>query len=1176
MRAIFSLLTRSRFLGRLSTASPLASLKRKVDETGAAAASPEGLDSKKPKVEAGGDAATGAAEGSSAAGSGTGTGTGTNPAVLEVAVAGAGAKEPGTPSAAAATPQSGSAKNALSIRAILKIKPDTLQDTLPHVQQILGRREVSMSDMVPSGDSNDDEDGTAGASAGGMEGMEHKAHCEMCSVGGSLLMCSFCPRVYHLACVQPPLLGVPEGDWGCPACGGTDAATTRKKEEATKEEAAKEEAAKEEATKVLVKGEETAGAEMAGKGGEGKEEEAKEAKEGEAYRSVTLPVKGEMKGDVTMSTMSEAAVASGEQTAEVGQVEGTGGDRAKTVHVVEGQEELAKGSVVGKAEGTTEGTIEGTTEAEGQAVGAAVGVAAVTIPAASIPAGTPKKLEESRVEYYVKWRSLPHAHCGWVSEQRMLRDAKSAKLLQTFVRNYVKNHKAALQEATMTFAERGDEADAARLKLRKEREQVVLPRELEEEPFPPTWGECDRVVAMELVPETSLHVGDLVEAKWYTGKAYTRKWYIGTIVKVNPSTPLDRAAGYSHSYAIMFHDGSNWDAAPSFVVRKAFSRYFRGARVQVRFDSAPAPAPAPAVADPAVEGEAVAAAEPPKPPKPAPPEYFGGTIMHVDWDKLELQIHYDDGETEWSDFPDKDISLLEDLQEPITAGRKPAKKRARAKKVKPVETVKAMETVETVETVKAMEQPPLVKQESMESGMEVITESEDEEQAPVRGRVDDEVEGKSDEEGDRIVKSRDEYEEWEIARGEEDEEDDGDDDDDEDWGARKSKKSSTAGKKRGKRKGKGKAAGERRSKSKRSRKKALPDDFVDEDMESDGDDDDAPLVPAVRAGSRPSGRRAVSSGGREGADTSDEDDDDFAAMLERQEREEQAEPPREVSAALPPPDYDGGEMPKMRRQLLVKWVDQPYEMATWEDEAKLSMLAGEELVAEKVIAFQRREKTKPDRRKALIASWNRQQEEEKAKVAAAKNAVKTEGGGSESGSGSGSGSVAAGSEGGGVPDASEMEGGEKERVADDQWFLKDSPVFKNGMRLRQYQLEGVNWLLFQWHQRRSCILADEMGLGKTCQTVAALQLMMMKAAGSDVGGDRWEGSKGPFLVVQPLSTMAHWQRELSTWTGISSPPLSPPLFSPSPLHLLLLTSLLYPPHTHPHLSPPPPPQTSTW
>jgi Chromo (CHRromatin Organisation MOdifier) domain len=35
-----------------------------------------------------------------------------------------------------------------------------------------------------------------------------------------------------------------------------------------------------------------------------------------------------------------------------------------------------------------------------------------------------------------------------------------------------------------------------------------------------------------------------------------------------------------------------------------------------------------------------------------------------------------------------------------------------------------------------------------------------------------------------------------------------------------------------------------------------------------------------------------------------------------------------------------------------------------------------------------------------------------------------------------------------------------------------------GFRLRGYQLEGVNWLLFNWWNNRSCILADEMGLGK--------------------------------------------------------------------------------------------------
>lgn len=39
-------------------------------------------------------------------------------------------------------------------------------------------------------------------------------------------------------------------------------------------------------------------------------------------------------------------------------------------------------------------------------------------------------------------------------------------------------------------------------------------------------------------------------------------------------------------------------------------------------------------------------------------------------------------------------------------------------------------------------------------------------------------------------------------------------------------------------------------------------------------------------------------------------------------------------------------------------------------------------------------------------------------------------------------------------------------------------VSLTGLRLRDYQLEGLNWLLWNWWHKRSCILADEMGLGK--------------------------------------------------------------------------------------------------
>ena len=53
----------------------------------------------------------------------------------------------------------------------------------------------------------------------------------------------------------------------------------------------------------------------------------------------------------------------------------------------------------------------------------------------------------------------------------------------------------------------------------------------------------------------------------------------------------------------------------------------------------------------------------------------------------------------------------------------------------------------------------------------------------------------------------------------------------------------------------------------------------------------------------------------------------------------------------------------------------------------------------------------------------------------------------------------------------------------DQYKQYQTVELRNGVVLRPYQVEGVNWLIFSWYQRRNCILADEMGLGKTLQVV---------------------------------------------------------------------------------------------
>jgi chromodomain-helicase-DNA-binding protein 4 len=45
------------------------------------------------------------------------------------------------------------------------------------------------------------------------------------------------------------------------------------------------------------------------------------------------------------------------------------------------------------------------------------------------------------------------------------------------------------------------------------------------------------------------------------------------------------------------------------------------------------------------------------------------------------------------------------------------------------------------------------------------------------------------------------------------------------------------------------------------------------------------------------------------------------------------------------------------------------------------------------------------------------------------------------------------------------------------------PVGLKRGKLMGYQIEGLNWLLQNFHQSRSIVLADEMGLGKTVQVV---------------------------------------------------------------------------------------------
>uniref|UniRef100_A0A1I8G6U5 DNA helicase n=1 Tax=Macrostomum lignano TaxID=282301 RepID=A0A1I8G6U5_9PLAT len=73
-------------------------------------------------------------------------------------------------------------------------------------------------------------------------------------------------------------------------------------------------------------------------------------------------------------------------------------------------------------------------------------------------------------------------------------------------------------------------------------------------------------------------------------------------------------------------------------------------------------------------------------------------------------------------------------------------------------------------------------------------------------------------------------------------------------------------------------------------------------------------------------------------------------------------------------------------------------------------------------------------------------------------------------------------------------------------------------RLRDYQLDGVNWLYHSWTRGYSSILADEMGLGKTIQTICFLSVLFHE-----------HEIYGPFLLVVPLSTVIGWKREFANW-----------------------------------------------
>uniref|UniRef100_A0A1B0D2B7 Uncharacterized protein n=1 Tax=Phlebotomus papatasi TaxID=29031 RepID=A0A1B0D2B7_PHLPP len=97
--------------------------------------------------------------------------------------------------------------------------------------------------------------------------------------------------------------------------------------------------------------------------------------------------------------------------------------------------------------------------------------------------------------------------------------------------------------------------------------------------------------------------------------------------------------------------------------------------------------------------------------------------------------------------------------------------------------------------------------------------------------------------------------------------------------------------------------------------------------------------------------------------------------------------------------------------------------------------------------------------------------------------------------------------------------GESHKSKDVFKFHSTPDFIQNGV-MRDYQIEGLNWMISLYENGISGILADEMGLGKTLQTISFLGYLKHTKELS---------SKLKYLVVVPKSTMQNWLNEFKRW-----------------------------------------------
>ncbi|KAF8554251.1 hypothetical protein OG21DRAFT_1497134 [Imleria badia] len=85
--------------------------------------------------------------------------------------------------------------------------------------------------------------------------------------------------------------------------------------------------------------------------------------------------------------------------------------------------------------------------------------------------------------------------------------------------------------------------------------------------------------------------------------------------------------------------------------------------------------------------------------------------------------------------------------------------------------------------------------------------------------------------------------------------------------------------------------------------------------------------------------------------------------------------------------------------------------------------------------------------------------------------------------------------------------------------LTEQPPLIQGGEMKDYQLQGLAFLVYMYNNGMNCILGDEMGLGKTLQTLSLFAYIREHA----------KGPQDPHLIICPLSVLSSWQNEAARW-----------------------------------------------